>query len=121
MNDKTTYKNSKGKEVSLCFLDGEAFKALTEGLDDEQLVELFHEAQRSAEEVIDLQNKKIARARRAITKLEGMKNTEAIIAKNEETIDKAQNLIDNLEDEGAWWNVQQEILAGMFGDEDEED
>ena len=28
MNDKTTYKNSKGKEVSLCFLDGEAFKAL---------------------------------------------------------------------------------------------
>lgn len=122
MSEQLTLKNSKGKTVSICFLDSEAFRNHIDGLDDEQLVDFYHDIEKSVDEVIDSNNKTIAKCRRAISKLETMKNTDAIIERNEQCIEKCQETIDNLNDDEAWWIKQQQIVAKKFGeDEDEED
>lgn len=119
MEISTTIKQD-GKFVSLCYMNGERFDELCDAITTvEDAIKLHDMIEQSVREVENNCNDNIARARRAISNLENIDGTDAIIATNELAIEKNQKTIDALnppETEFCWWKFMQQKVALMIGD-----
>lgn len=108
MSNKLTLKNSKGKEVSLCFLDGETFFKTVEGLNEDQLVEFADNIYKSAVNVSDKVNNQYGVLSRQIKKMD----------KNSVIYNMALKKLEKLNDQIESWN---KVFKSLEEDKEEEE
>lgn len=101
-------KNSKGKEVSLCFLDGETFFKTVEGLNEDQLVEFADNIYKSAVSVSDRINSQYGVLSRQIDKMDKKSVVYSLALRK---LEKLNSQIDN-------WN---KIFKSLEEDNEEEE
>lgn len=114
------YTNSKNKQVSPCFLDNDAFKALIDGKNEDELLKIAFDIEQSAIEVENNCNERIAKLNRSNTFLSEKEGTESFIAMNNEKIESIQETIDSLQpnDKGfVWWKAMVSCILEKIGEE----
>ena len=125
MNEYMILRNTKNKPVSACFIDNKAFNALIDGLNNEELVKVFHALEKSAEITIQEERKNMNKALNTVARFtnsngEPKKGSESIVSRAQAKADKCHGTIVNLEKDNSWWVTLQERIILKLGEEEEE-
>lgn len=126
MNKYLKLRNTKSKTVSACFIDSDAFDALVDGLNEEELIKVFHALEKSAEITIKEEGESMKKALRTVTRFtnkngEAKKGFEEIVERAQAKADRCHDTIVNLEKDNSWWIKLQEKIILKLGENEEEE
>lgn len=107
----------KGKKIDSCFMSSKDFKKDIMSLDSEtELTNWYNGIKKATETVVKNNRKLLKNQLRTVTKFEGKKGFEDLVATAQNKADKLTESIEDMTKENSWQNIMLENITNKIGE-----